>query len=89
MKKNMLTRLLALCLALVCLAGTAAAAGLVWDLSGDGKTTVWDLQLAAAQEKTAQELAAALAEALGGADELHPNADGVYDADFKDVDENK
>ena len=77
MKKT--NRLIALGLALVCLLSTAMAADLVWDLNGDGKTTVWDLQTAVNQEKSAQEQAEALAEALGGQDELHPNAEGVYE----------
>lgn len=75
MKKT--NRLIALCLALVCLVSVATA--LTYDLNGDGKTTVWDLQTAVNEEKSAQEQAAALNELLGGGDELHPNAEGVYE----------
>ena len=75
MKKT--NRLIALCLALVSLVSVATA--LTYDLNGDGKTTVWDLQTAVNEEKSAQEQAQALAEVLGGQDELHPNAEGVYE----------
>ena len=75
MKK--INRLIALCLALVSLVSVATA--LTYDLNGDGKTTVWDLQTAVNEEKSAQEQAQALAEVLGGQDELHPNAEGVYE----------
>ena len=77
MRKSTWTRMLALCLALVCL--VSAAAALTYDLNGDGKTNVWDLQTAVNEEKTAAEQAAVLNEALGGGDELHPNAEGKYE----------
>ena len=76
MGKIKFTRLLALCLAMVCLVSLVSA--LSFDLSGDGKTDVWDLQLAVNQGKT-DTYADALATVLGGGDELRPNADGVYE----------
>ena len=77
MGKNKLTRLLALCLAVVCLIGVVGA--LSYDLNGDGKTNVWDLQTAVNSSKTDAEKSAALAEVLGGGDEMHPNANGEYE----------
>lgn len=77
MGKSKLLRMLALCLAAVCLFGTVAA--LSYDLNGDGKSNVWDLQVAVNENKTDAEKGAALNEVLGGADELHPNAEGVYE----------
>lgn len=77
MGKSKLLRMLALCLAAVCLFGTAAA--LSYDLNSDGKSNVWDLQLAVNESKTDAEKTAALAEVLGGVDELRPNAEGVYE----------
>ena len=76
MGKNKITRLIALCLAFVCLVTLVSA--LSYDLSGDGKTNVWDLQLAVNQGKT-EDFNAALEEALGGKNELGPNEDGVYE----------
>ena len=73
MMNKKFTRILALCLAAVCLFGTVAA--LSFDKNGDGKTNVWDLQLLADSDDEA----AALEEALGGKDELRPNANGVYE----------
>jgi len=71
-------RLAAVLLTLSLLIGMVAA--LSYDLNSDGKTNVWDLQMAVNQGKTAEEQAAALKEALGGnSDELHPNGDGVYE----------
>ena len=52
---------------------------LEFDLSNDGKTNVWDLQLAVNQGKDAQWQKDALHEALGGNDELKPNANGEYE----------
>ena len=77
MGKNRFTRMLALCLAVVCLVGVASA--LSFDLNSDGKTNVWDLQLALSQGKTAEEQAEAVREALGGGDELHKNAEGQWE----------
>ena len=78
MKKTRWIRGIALILALVLLVGVVGA--LSFDLNGDGKTNVWDLQLAFYQGKTQEEQAAALKEALGGnPDELKPNAEGVYE----------
>ena len=78
MKKTRWIRGIALCLSLVLLVGVVGA--LSYDLNGDGKTNVWDLQLAFNQNKPADEKAAALREAFGGqGDELHPNAEGVYE----------
>ena len=75
MKKGI--RLGAILLVLSLLASLVAA--LSYDLSGDGKTNVWDLQLGVNQNKPAADRAAALKEALKGSDELHPNSDGVYE----------
>ena len=78
MKKTRWMRGIALVLALVLLVGVVGA--LTYDLNNDGKTNVWDLQLAINQGKTQEEKAAALKEALDGkGDELHPNANGVYE----------
>ena len=77
MGKNKLTRLLALSLAAVCLIGTVAA--LTGDLNSDGKANSWDLQLAVNENKTQEEKAAVLEGILGGADQLKPNAEGVYE----------
>lgn len=74
MKRMKWSRIMALCLAAVCLAGTVSA--LSFDLNKDGRTDVWDLQLAVSGGKAD---AIALEEALGGKDELHPNAEGVYE----------
>lgn len=70
-------RMLALCLAAVCLMGAVAAVST--DLNSDGKTNAWDLQLAVKEGKTAEEKLAVLQGVLGGADELRPNAEGVYE----------
>ena len=78
MKKNRWSRPVALALVLAML--VTAVAALSFDLNGDGKTNVWDLQMAINQGKTQEEKAAALKEALGDkGDELHPNAEGVYE----------
>ena len=72
------TRILAIFLAFALL--LTAVAALNYDLNSDGKTNVWDLQLAFNQNKSAEEKAAALREAFGGqGDELHPNEAGVYE----------
>ena len=54
-------------------------AALSFDLNGDGRTNVWDLQLALNQNRSPEDRAAALTEALGNPDELHPVAPGVYE----------
>jgi len=75
MKKGI--RLGAILLVLSLLVGLVAA--LSYDLSGDGKTNVWDLQLALNQGKT-DSYAEAMEEVFGGkSDELHKNADGIYE----------
>lgn len=79
MKKMRWVRILALCLSMACLVAAVGAANLSWDLNKDDKTNVWDLQLAVNEGKTAAEKQAALEEALGGKDELHPNASGEYE----------
>lgn len=81
MKKNKIwTRVLALCLAAACLIGAVGAAELLYDRNGDDKTDVWDLQMLVNSNASDTEKAAALKEAMGGkADELHPNAEGVYE----------
>ena len=63
MGKNIFTRILALCLAFVCLVSLVSA--LSFDLNDDERTDVWDLQLAVNQGKT-EYYEDALAEALGG-----------------------
>ena len=77
MKKTRWMRVATLCLAFVMLVSVVGA--LSFDKNGDGKTNVWDLQLlvnGGEQEKTQE----ALKEAFGGkSDELHKNADGVYE----------
>ena len=77
MKKNW-ARWLAACLALVLLIGTVAA-NINFDLNGDGKTNVWDLQLAINGGKTPEEQKEALNQVLGGGDELHKNAQGQWE----------
>ena len=78
MKNRLWFRIGTICLAVVMLLSVVAA--LSYDLSGDGKTNVWDLQLAINQNKTAAEKDGTLREALGGkGDEMHPNAEGYYE----------
>ena len=77
MKKRVWFRIGTICLAVVMLLSVVAA--LSYDYSGDGKTDVWDLQMAVSQNKSADEQAAALKEALGGGDELRENADGKWE----------
>ena len=78
MKKKPLFRIAAACLAVLMLMVTVFA--LSYDLNGDGKTNVWDLQMLFNQGEAEEERTAALKEALGGSgDELKPNADGVYE----------
>ena len=75
--KKIWTRLCALCLALVML--VLAVGALSFDLSGDGKTNVWDLQILVNKGEK-DKMNEAVKEALGGkGDELHKNADGVYE----------
>ena len=76
MGKNRFTRMLALCLAVVCLVGVVSAVS--WDLNDDGKVNVWDLQMAVTQNQT-ENYAEMVATVLGGTDELHPNAKGEYE----------
>jgi len=78
MKKAKWIRWLAACLAVVLLIGTVAAT-LGYDLNGDGKTNIWDLQLALQSGASAQQQQAALQEVLGGGDELHKNQDGQWE----------
>ena len=75
MGKNKLFRLLAAVLAGACLLGVVAAVSS--DLNNDGKTNVWDLQLAMKGESADPD--AVLEAVLGGKDELKANEDGVYD----------
>ena len=70
MKKSIWIRILTVCLAAALIVG-ATAASLTFDLSGDGTTNVWDLQMAKNQEMSAEEQERALREALNGGDELH------------------
>ena len=78
MKKNRWSKAAALVLTLALLVGMVGA--LSYDRNGDGKTNVWDLQMMINGGESAKEQADGLKEALGGTgDELHPNADGVYE----------
>lgn len=78
MKKNRWVKGLSLCLTLVLLLTTVGA--LSYDFSGDGKTNVWDLQVAINDGKTTEEKNGALREALGGkGDELHKNEKGQWE----------
>ena len=76
MGKNRFTRMLALCLAVVCLVGVVSAVS--WDLNNDDKVDVWDLQMAVTQSQS-DNYAEMIVAALGGTDEMHPNAEGVYE----------
>ena len=78
MKKAKLFRWAAACIAIVMLV-TMIASALSYDMNGDGKTNVWDLQLALTRGKTDAERADAVREALGGGDELHKNANGQWE----------
>lgn len=76
-KRTLWSRLLTAGLALVMLLGVVGA--LEFDISNDGKTNVWDLQMLINEGRTADS-EAALKEALGNkGDELHPNANGEYE----------
>ena len=75
MKSRKWTRVLALCLAAVCLFTVAAA--LSFDLNSDNKVNSWDLQLALTEGQP--DLGAAVEAVLGGKNELSPNAEGVYE----------
>ena len=75
-KKTLGHRILTVTLALLMLIGVASA--LAYDRNSDGKTNVWDLQLLRNEGNT-QDAQAALNEALGGGNELKPNAEGVYE----------
>ena len=77
MKKRTI-RFAAICLTIALLLSVVAA--LSFDLDGDGRTDIWDLQLAINQGKSSQELVAALDEAMSGkGDELHKNAQGQWE----------
>ena len=79
MKKIRWNKVFALVLSLVLLASTVSASGYTLDLSGDGKVDVWDVQVAVNEKKGAAHEEAILDNILGGGDELHPNAEGVYE----------
>ena len=79
MKRNGWNKALALGLVLVLLATTVSASGYTLDLSGDGKVNVWDLQVAVNENKEPAHQEAILTGILGNPDELHPNAEGVYE----------
>ena len=81
MRKPIFVRILVLVLAAFLVFGAAAAA-LNYDLSGDGKTNVWDLQTAKNQEKTPEEFEGTLREALNGGDELRKNAEGQWEIPY-------
>ena len=78
-KYKWLLRLSAAVMAMVCLISMGSAAGYTLDLSGDSKVNVWDLQLAVTGNKEAAHKEAILTGILGNPDELHPNAEGVYE----------
>jgi len=73
------TKVIALCLCLGMLVTMTSASGYTLDLSEDGKVDVWDLQLAVNQGKGTEHETAILTDILGNPDELHPNAEGVYE----------
>lgn len=77
MGKRKMTRLLALIMAVVCTLSVVLAAG-TFDLNGDGKTNIWDLQLVLNKGES-ESYATALEAVLGGVDELSPNEEGVYE----------
>lgn len=79
MKKNIWGKVLSLALCLVLLATTVSASGYTLDLSGDGKVNVWDIQVAVNEEKPVEHQTAILEGILGNPDELHPNAEGIYE----------
>ncbi len=74
---KLLLRVLALCLALVCTFSLVAATTDSGDRNEDGVVNVWDLQMV--KNGTDAEKTSVLSALLGGADELHPNGDGVYE----------
>jgi len=78
MKNIKWIRWISVCLVAALLIGSVAAA-LGFDLSGDGKTDVWDLQLGVNNGVSAEDQKAALNEALGGGDELHKNDEGHWE----------
>lgn len=78
MKNIKWIRWISVCLVAALLIGSVAAA-LGFDLSGDGKTDVWDLQLGVNNGVSAEDQKAALNEALGGGDELHKNDEGQWE----------
>ena len=78
MKTKVWVRILTGCLAAVMLLGVVAA--LDYDLNGDGKTNIWDLQMMINGGESAEAQAAGLKEAMGGkGDELHKNAEGKWE----------
>ena len=79
MNKSRLNKLMALVLCLVLLATTVSASGYTLDLSGDGLVNVWDMQVAVNENKEKAHQEAILTGILGNPDELHPNAEGVYE----------
>jgi len=79
MLKKRSVRLTAIVLAVVLLLSVVASAALNYDLNGDGKTNIWDLQLALNGGASKEDQDAALNEALGGGDELHKNAEGQWE----------
>jgi len=79
MFKKRSVRITAIVLAVVLLLSVVASAALNYDLNGDGKTNVWDLQLALNDGASKEDQDAALKEALGAGDELHKNAEGQWE----------
>ena len=79
MFKKRSVRITAIVLAAVLLLSIVASAALNYDLNGDGKTNIWDLQLALNDGASKEDQDAALKEALGAGDELHKNAEGQWE----------
>ena len=79
MFKKRSVRITAIVLAAVLLLSMVASAALNYDLNGDGKTNVWDLQLALNDGASKEDQDAALKELLGAGDELHKNAEGQWE----------
>ena len=79
MFKKRSVRITAIVLAVVLLLSMVASAALNYDLNGDGKTNIWDLQLALNDGASKEDQDAALKEALGAGDELHKNAEGQWE----------
>ena len=79
MKKRWI-RAFALCLcAVLLISAVSASTTYTLDLSGDGLVNVWDIQVAVNENKEKAHQEAIVTGILGNPDELHPNAEGVYE----------